>query len=717
MGQRPDITIDSTAAALDDHYGDTPPLPTDKPRVLFPSDLKLTREQEDKLCAKAQQWFQLLDDQMGRSDTAADGMELPGFLSGNAGGGGTGAVKPERKFFSKRLLYQLIAENKMDFRKILNPGSIFATSNLVVPLARRIASQMGARAVNYFFGTEPWLEQKPLGGEGDMVLAMKLQKLTDVKFVESGSTPRLRRALPSAFIIGESVMKITKANEREFYRRLAVVAVDAQGNPFLAQDGEPITEEDAWDVDVDGGAAILARDGQTVKPEGDLVFKEVLLDEEKVFYSGPKVTQVYYRDFLCPLNARSIQEAECCIHMMEQTASQLAQAYMQSPGQSLEDIQRAVEGLRDALGGGNESLSGDRGARPELGEFESPQSAEATTEYGEFYLRVDADGDFLTEDIMLVMNPKTGYPIYYNYTANVTDDGKRPFRAIVPKPVLNRWYGQGAIEQFEEHQETVDLMVNRRNLSQSAAGRLTLFRGYNTQEGQHNPNLQLNWGKVYTPLPGKEMKDIIEVIYLDDNKYEALTNDLEFFLQLAMNESGVQHANDGNTAGQESTKLATGIRNIEKSGQELFGVVISELEVGITEVAQCFVTTLYANLDDEETFEFFEGDVPVEMSVAKRDVQGLRFNVQTLLTRYRDEQSLASNGQGYALLFGDTPFYMLDPSLQIIAAPFVRNQLKSLQIQRADDFVRPQMAPMGMAMPAAPPTGVPKESKTPQPNL
>jgi hypothetical protein len=144
MRDEPHITIDSTAQALEDHYEKVPPIGHDKPRVLFPSDLVLTREQEDKLCAKAKKWFEILDDQLGREETAMESSgDIPTFLAQRAGGGGSGEVKPERKFFAKRLLYQLIAENKMEYRALLNPGTIWERSNLVVPLARRIASQMG----------------------------------------------------------------------------------------------------------------------------------------------------------------------------------------------------------------------------------------------------------------------------------------------------------------------------------------------------------------------------------------------------------------------------------------------------------------------------------------------------------------------------------------------------------------------------------------------
>ena len=74
------------------------------------------------------------------------------------------------------------------------------------------------------------------------------------------------------------------------------------------------------------------------------------------------------------------------------------------------------------------------------------------------------------------------------------------------------------------------------------------------------------------------MADAIAVFYIDHNKFENLTQEIEFTMQTAMNESGVHHANDAQAAGMDSAKLATGVRNIEKSGQELFAMPISEIE-------------------------------------------------------------------------------------------------------------------------------------------
>jgi len=711
------VVFESTAEVFEDHHANIPPPSADSPQVLFRSSLVLSREKEDLLCSHARRWYERLDESMGREDTSLAGVDSMGAFFTNLLS--NVSQRGERRFFEKRLLYQRIAENNMDHRAEMYPDSIFGKSNLVVPLARRIQTQQAARAINYFFGTDPWFSQYPVGGDDDKKLAQQLQKLTEAKFQDSGSIDALRRAVNHSFIVGEAVMKVTQVHDQEFYRETLVCAVDGAKNPLVAADGEVITPADTFSM-VENPAmpgsgemvSILDRDKQTpVDDPAALQFEEVTIDRQITHYRGPRASQVHWRDFLCPINAPSVQEAECCIHVIERTPSQIVQTYVQATAgakETLEQIQRAVGAVQDGLGGTDISTTGDRGARPELGETVDQQGPEKVSEYGEFYLRFDADGDLVQEDIMLVMNLRTGFPIYYDYVANVTANKKRPFIVIRPKAVLNRWYGQGAIEQFELHQETVDLMVNRRNFNQSGSGRVVFFNAANTLEGEVDPDLKFNWGGVYTPKPGVKMEDIIRVEYIEDNKSQNLTQEIEFFQQMAMNESGIANTNDANVAGMDSTKLATGIRNIEKSGQEIFSVVIAELDGGvswgITGVVQTFTDTLYANMDDEENFDFFEGEFMLQASVAASDVKNLRMNVRTLLSKYRDEQVIASSEQATMLI---EKFYSMPGPLQQILAGMFKDQLRALQIARADEYVVPQMGPLlaPQGMPNTQPVG------------
>ena len=706
----PEVVIGNVARTFTkDLIGIAPPDPT-QPRTLFPSDLQLTREQEDALILHAQRGVERLDAELGRSESMLSN-GLPLFM-GSESRSATDRDTAAKKFMCKRAVYELAAKNDVTWRKTMLPQSIFANSNLTIPVSRRIAKQSAARAVNYFFGTDPWVALHAIGAE-DLDLSKKLQRLLDIKMIESGSQAVLRRGVARSFDFGESVMKVTHVRKTKRFREWQEAALDASGKPLLAQDGGTIAPDDLWTVNA-SGTEVLKRDGLTQKPPG-LAFGPTLLDQEIVIYEGPEISKVYFRDFMAPEGAKDLQSAEILVHFMERTASEIAADYLQSKQHDMRSLQSAASLLQNALTDTHASKTGEHGARGDDGQEDTPERAEPVSEYAEIYLHYDADGDGVIEDIMLLMDPKSGTPIYYNYVANLTDNHLRPFYAITHKPVENRWYGQGIYEEFESHQSSVDLLYNRRSFNQSAAGRVTFWDPSATVEGQTDPNLKLNWGKTYRLKPGKIMEEALKVFYLDDNKFDRLTEEIDFIMQIAMNESGVQHANDAQTAGLDSAKLATGVRNIEKSGQELFALPISEIESCLTPICEAFNTTLFANLSDEETFYYFQDEVPIELTVAKRDVANLRFNIQVLLTRFREEQVMQSTTQATVLI---REFYSYPPDIQVIMGPLYRELLKALQIQKADNYIQAGIAMMGAPTgPAGAPAALHSTPKTPPPNL
>jgi hypothetical protein len=206
-------------------------------------------------------------------------------------------------------------------------------------------------------------------------------------------------------------------------------------------------------------------------------------------------------------------------------------------------------------------------------------------------------------------------------------------------------------------------------------GRVTFWDPSKTKEGTANPHLKLNDGSTYTLNTGAKAEEALSVIYLDDNKIDDLQAMIEFFMQLMMNESGIANANDGNVAGMDSTKLATGIRNIEKSGQELFGLYLGHLEPGISESLEKMVKILFANMDQMEVYRYFESgeaggeDSSQMIEINPGDIANLQINTRILLTRRRGEQVIESNARIIELVekFYGFPFLIQ----QIVVTQFV----------------------------------------------
>lgn len=692
-----------------------------KPRVPFVSSLRLAREQETRLVEHAFKRLEELEAELGRSETGEADWYQAAAISDKR--------KVARTFMAKRQLFEMAYNNRMDWRPGVL-GGIFEKSNLVVPIARRVIRQMVARANNYFFGTDPWFSAYPIGAS-DKPTAERVERYTRHKLDEAGTKGQLETAIEMAFVRGETVVKTTYRRREDIYKQEASVLIGADGKPMLDAGGDfieegdlfvpeqqaavdPVTGQPAADPATGEplmqptGAMVLKRDGKTVMPATPQYQKQ-LITRRLTIFEGPDAQPVYFRDFLCPLDAATVQDADSVFHLYDMPVGVIADLYRRrgvlDAGANAEATAAAIRLLRDLANESGEPKAAKDQRRDELQEDDRrTERTVPVAEIAEVWLRYDADNDGIEEEIMLVLDRKNRQPIYYDYTANMTPDGQRPFDVIRASKVDNRWHGIGAMEMFESSQNIIDLLVNRWNYSQSAAGRVDFWRPYNTVEGDRDPHLKLNWGGTYTPKAGMKAEDCLETVTLPDIKHEALQNMFEFFLQMVMNESGVQHANDAQAVGMDSAKLATGIRNIEKSGQEMFALFLSSLEPGLQGVIRRMSGVLFFNLNAEEAFTFFEGDTAQIDQITPEEVRDLELNVQILMTRYRGEQVLQSSGQAAALA---TQFYGLPPEIQQLLAPLYRDQLKALQVSNADEIIVPGISMAGLApggQLASPPT-------------
>lgn len=703
------------------------------PIMPFPTSYELTREQENDLVTHAMTRKETLERQMGRDLCSGSGWyNSPGASARDA----LGIDTPQETWIGKRTLYDLTYRNDMRWRVGLL-GGIFAKTNLVVPAARRICRQMIARAVNYFFATSPWFSAYPVGAM-DRVKADQTDRYSRWKMDQAKLQRTEEQAVERAFILGEAVIKTSWAHRQQFYKTEAEVLIDENGADVLGADGDYIMKSEKWILDavedpaqpglmIPGELMMLERDGVTPQP-AELVFLRKKITRRITHYKGPEAKVIQFRDFLCPLEAETVQEADCVVHIYDKPVMELADEWKKAIPLNATAEERmaanraAVEMLRRIGNTGNQNRSAQNSGAVDDASAERIHSdqTQPVIEIGEFHLRYDADGDGLLEDVFLVVDLKTRTPIFYDYEANVTPDGLRPFSVVRVNEVPGRWYGLGAMEMFQTSQEIVDLWMNRRSFASSASGRVTFWDPSKTKEGQANPHLQLNGGMTYTLNTGAKAEEALSVIYLDDNKIDDLQQMIEFFMQLMMNESGVTNANDGNVAGMDSTKLATGIRNIEKSGQELFGLYLGHLEPGISESLEKMVKVLFANMDQMEVYRYFESgeaggeDSSQMMEINPGDIANLQINTRILLTRRKGEAAVESNTRIIELI---EKFYSFPFPIQVIVAPKFIAIAKEYQCTDADKLFIPTDVPLLPPTGGVNPNGPTSQPRQSNPNL
>jgi hypothetical protein len=683
----------------------------DKPKVVFPSALTLTTEQEEGLLLHAKKRLQELSDDLGRPTFECPHHEPKWNLKMLS--------DSIRTFMGRQYFAHLMYHGRVDWRAT-DQDSIYAESNLHLPLSRRILSQQIARAIGYITGTEPWWSAYDVGSE-DLEFATELERyLRHQLHSEQDLTSDINTTIELTFIQGQQVTKVAPHRQVDYYETVAKVAIDENNEPIVAMDGDYIFESDTF-IAPDANtstepqppgtqevlppktpALVLQRDMRTPQPpvgeDGKIVFKAVKIKRTLEQYSGPKAGNIFYLDFLCPLDAESIDAADCCVHLYDRTLIQLAHQYLQSGfrDSSAEEQVAHVSNLLHQLlphtttNAANADATGAAAARPAYDPGSSTlgrDQMEPMSQLAEFWMHYDVNGDGIMESIMMLCTRDCLVPLYYDYAANMTNDGLRPFKATVVNKVAGRWHGQGQMDVFANLQEAADLMLNRWNFSQSSSARLDFTFPELTVEGKDNPNLKINWGQQYRK-ENKNTKaaEIIESVYLNDIKSPMLRELLEFIMQIAMNMSGVTNVNDGQALGMDTAKLATGVRNLERSGMELFGKFLADITPGIRTIVIACMEVCLGMLDKPRAYRFFDGKVSRLGAISPDQVRNVKLDVRIELTRYRGEQEEAQIGRAIEIA---TTYYQQPLPIQIRLTPLYRQSLQTLQIRNVDEIIQP----------------------------
>lgn len=723
-----------------------------KPRVVFETVLSqnITRQQEEKMLAFYKKRKQELSRDLGREQVKQKSWWSYAVWSTDSN---TNTVT----WLGKRMLMELVYNQNLDFRPYVNGGIYSLSQNVHLPRCRQITQQMVARANNYFFGTEPYFSVNPMLSQGvNSTPADQTNDYAQFKFEKAHVKSALEKAVEKAFIRGESVIKTRHWTNNDRYQTKAMVAVaGAKGAALMANDNDFIygptntpnfnSTGDKWmlwpqmtadqkqQIDEDATTAgvapdyfndpvtgqprgfpeamVLERDKSTCMPgpeflqNGQLIFEPRVVWRTKTIYSGPEAVNVYPDDFLAPLNAPSLQEADCLIHIYPIQALEIwnmLQERMKANGDAdpdLDQLARALKIMRTAPSNRTDAVAATM-PRTDLRENGAQHDpGEPMITVNETYLTFDANQDGFAEKIFMLVDEEDN-PIIYDYLSNVFPDSKRPFHAVVINPVEGRWHGIGMMEIFWELQKFIDLMLNRWEFSESRAGKVIFWHPELTLEGENNPALQLNTGSTYRKKnPETRAEQILEQVDLHEFKGENLKELLETANQMLVSLSATPSINDAALAGLDSTKLATGIKAIQRTAAEGFAPFLSSLEVGLQSALESLLSLLLFFGNEVEIYHVLEGDGYKPLEINTINARNIDYAVNMELTRYHNAQQIseAASARACALNFMGLPYLA-----QLRLAPLFIEEMKGYMVPNPTAYIKPDPQLSGMQLPGAP---------------
>jgi len=718
-----------------------------KPRMPFNTAYVLTREQEDALVEHALKRLDQIETQLGKT-SGTQGMSRNGSNRGDF----TVSCDPA-SHFGKRQKYTARYYNHVEDRE--KKGTIYEHSNVTASLSQRICGQMIAKSSAFFFGQpddQEWFTAEGIGIE-DAGLGDKVKKYA--RFVASKCEVKARhvQANEFAWVRGEAVVKTVNREQFQIFQRTATILVqseDPKSDPILDAFGDYIVEGDAVvdqmeefivpqqepgeametagaeTTEHQGPAAepveaqevtmqrptgqkILKRDGVTVMPAAP-IYRTEKITKKIVTFEGPDSTICYYMDFLAPLDAPGIQpgEADLIAHLYDKSVMDVAQMFgdqYAEGDQGVADFSAAVELLRNMLSATPQPKSAAGQPREDFDEQDTDASPNnPRIQVAECWLTYDANGDGVQEEILLILDRGNRAPIFYEYTANMTLRGLRPFEVIRPMEVDGRWWGMGAMEYFDPEQEFIDLLINRKNFREGGSGRVTFWAPWATMEGQRDPRLKLNHGKTYTLREGCKAEQALSYIQLPEDTTD-LRSMIDLYMQLMQTKGGVVNGADQEMSGLPTADTATGINEVRESGDELFGMFLLRLHRGLSRALAAVIDVTFSNLNRRQVFTYFNGEATVVLELTPDDVRDLALNVRFSITRTRDRQVLEAGDVADRVV--DT-FYARPLMLQERTASLARSRLKALRVPQPDLVIEP-MDPSIYMPPTLPPGSAPAD--------
>lgn len=659
------------------------------------TSLILNDVQEDRLATKIKNRINDLTREMGL-EGATGGMYASGWMW-------------------ERQKNELSYGNDFEWRKAL--GGIFdGCSNFSLNLSKRYARLMAAKCSDDLVGTDPCFSVMPTDVGGDPTLAKQSEAYIQGEVSRSNLKKRIKGAQKLALIRNECTVKLSWVTNETHFRGPGIVAIgpfryhtgDDQpdrifgpGEPVMTPKGDYIYQNDDIFEDPNVEGMWRLEKEPAVYSEYKLVFQYFEeLDQTLRGYEGLDVRALDYRDFLCPLNAATVHEADINVHLFDEQHERMVALYNGFPV--------SEKWLNIPF------QSGEKQPKLEKAEEETTTQSLNIGNYADVYIRCNPfEGDpedvKRESEIWAIMDRTSGKLVWYDYLGNHME--KRPFEVIPGvERVENRWYGVGVFEMLDHKQLYVDTQFNRVNYKSMKSSSLR-FRILNAvSQWKAGEKVQFGDDTIYDiedPRYNAENPPFFEWVPREIDPYAMQL--IELMIQAGATEVGIVGPDDGAMAGLDTTKLATGIKSLERTGNLLMKFTETDHAEAIADILDQAVAMILEHMDPEQVI--WKEDTQSLVQLNREEVRKLDKKIKLLLTRSKSTETIET----CRMVIQTCREYMevLTPFQQYKLRPEYLRILKSLEVPDAADLlqeVTKQQAEQWLAEQAAKPEPLPPKT-------
>lgn len=573
--------------------------------------------------------------------------------------------------------------------------SIFSKSNVHLPITSMIVDYFLGRTEDQFpEDGEPFFNFKPVG-KGDGVKAAHFNHYFNWKIDQKGGASSvLRDGLTHIYVQRAAIFKCAyKKDARKWLDTEANILWDtATKQPVLtpSTNGFILENEDGWSVEPDPVAAeeaMVAQAAGAVPPapamrtfltsDPSVVWDGTKhrwdkppspLKREETLFEGAQPQIVDYDRFLCPSMAESIDAADVIAETYDKNRYWYQSMWLERSWCKWADFETELKNS-DATA----KTEGDNKPKENLG-FDDKNGVRKVVE---FWVRYDAMGWGEPQNLCVFYDEEADKLIWYEFVEKICPDRKRPYVAIAIGKTKKRWWGASMPEKVAQYQEKIDRNFNAeayRN-EMNANPLKGVDKSATTEE---EDDLVFSPEKTYDLKAGKKMDDFVSFATMPNIDYNTakIADLVLWFVQRWLHMSNTNMGELAQTNGGEA-QTATG----EEINQEENGTMARRwnrrIVTGYASLTKKLVQLTASLLpkNQQETFEFFEGEDVMTGTLTGADISGMDVDVQLVINpRY----TAKLRRQAEQTMDVVNAYWMDPPEIRILKRPSYIQILESI---------------------------------------
>lgn len=595
-------------------------------------------------------------------------------------------------------------------------GGIFMENNWTLATSGRFVRLLAAKHADDLVGSDPFFAAMPekIDNPDQIVLAKQTEGYVQDEIGRSNLGSVLAESIRVALVEGERAVKLTYQKDETQYPGDATVMVDDKGEPMMTAKGHYVYENDATiDVFVDQmGNFVKAVDpktdldpqtGQLITPPGLTLQSRLEREPTFIFPPEPKFKFIedlmitiehrnglvadglFAEDFIYPIFVPRLELADIMAHVYDAPIEELASRYPDY----YQKLQKMGESAKYIAIGATGALSAEGQPQMTSGEVSRADNSRRLINIHETYYRCRVNPkDTKDSWLFMVLDYQNKIPIFVEYLGRM--NMKRPPFGLIRgiESVPGRAYGVGVFEKFRDRNLAIDLWFNRLALKSSKSGSVTCYYPDAFEETNDGEELVIGDTRAYRVRANEAGEkpygpDHPPVFRLNLNEVDEYTMEiLEKMVQSGEVEFGIFSAADGSANDLNASGTATGIRNIERTGNVIQRATEDMMAGDITGLLEMAVDIILENMDQEEA-KWIPGENKLA-TLNKDEIRNLPRNVRLLLSK-----SQAQEGINNAEQIKDTiiQYYGLAPALQKHVRSTFIQILKMLDVADADDIL------------------------------